>query len=125
MFTVLDSKTRDLPDIDKITATELWARGASAASQFALLRDGTIILIDDTGRKISCPPNRFHIICGLPQDRFIPGWKLPLTTEPILVCDLKKNRRTWEVWPEVGFLQEDYGHTWAAFLLKGRMSHAR
>ena len=63
-FTVIDNKTGEYPDLCKIALEEEWAKGLIYCDMegFALLEDGTLILLDECGRHEYCPSDRFTVI---------------------------------------------------------------
>lgn len=62
-FDVIDTKTREYPDLEKIALTEEWAQGLVYCDMdgFAVREDGSLILLDECGNCVSCPPGRFEI----------------------------------------------------------------
>ena len=62
-FDVIDTKTGEYPDLEKIALTEEWAQGLVYCDMdgFAVLEDGSLILLDECGNCVSCPPGRFEI----------------------------------------------------------------
>lgn len=62
-FDVIDTKTGEYPDLEKIALTEEWAQGLVHCDMdgFAVLEDGSLILLDECGNCVSCPPGRFDI----------------------------------------------------------------
>lgn len=62
-FDVIDTKTGEYPDLEKIALTEEWARGLVYCDMdgFAVREDGSLILLDECGNCVSCPPGRFEI----------------------------------------------------------------
>lgn len=63
-FTVIDNKTGEYPDLWKIATEEEWAKGLMYCDMegFALLEDGTLILLDECGRFEYCPSDRFTVV---------------------------------------------------------------
>ena len=63
-FTVIDKKTRKEADEYEIALKEDWAKGLMYCDMdgFALLQDGTLILVDECGRFEYCPADRFEIV---------------------------------------------------------------
>ena len=62
-FDVIDTKTGEYPDLEKIALTEEWARGLVYCDMdgFAVREDGSLILLDECGNCVSCPAERFEI----------------------------------------------------------------
>lgn len=63
-FTVIDNKTGKYPDLWKIALKEKWAEGLIYCDMegFALLEDGSLILLDECGNFEYCPNNRFTVV---------------------------------------------------------------
>ena len=63
-FTVIDNKTGEYPDLWEIATEEEWAKGLMYCDMegFALLEDGTLILLDECGRFEYCPSDRFTVV---------------------------------------------------------------
>jgi hypothetical protein len=63
-FTVIDNKTGNYPDVERIALEEEWARHLCYCDidSFAITEDGTLILMDDCGRCACCPDGRFTVI---------------------------------------------------------------
>jgi len=59
---VLDRVTGEMADVDRISSEE-WAKGLvyTNISGFALMQDGTLILTDECGNFVYCPPDRFEV----------------------------------------------------------------
>ena len=62
-FDVVDTKTGEYPDLWEIALTEEWAKGLMYCDMdgFAIREDGSLILLDECGNCVSCPPDRFEI----------------------------------------------------------------
>lgn len=62
-FDIVDTKTGEYPDLEKIALTEEWAQGLVYCDMdgFAVWEDGSLILLDECGNCVSCPPGRFEI----------------------------------------------------------------
>ena len=62
-FDVIDTKTGEYPDLEKIALTEEWAQGLVYCDMdgFAVREDGSLILLDECGNCVSCPSGRFEI----------------------------------------------------------------
>lgn len=62
-FNVIDTKTGNYPDIEKIARTEEWACGLAYFNMkgFAINEDGQLILMDECGDSRYCPNDRFKI----------------------------------------------------------------
>ena len=63
-FGVIDKKTGEYPDLEKIAIEEDWAKGLCYCDMegFALSEDGELILMDECGRLAYCPPDRFEVV---------------------------------------------------------------
>ena len=63
-FKVIDNKTKEYPDLCEIALEEEWAKGLMYCDRegFALLEDGTLILLDECGRFEYCPTGRFTVV---------------------------------------------------------------
>jgi hypothetical protein len=63
-FTVIDKKTGKEADEYEIALKEDWAKDLMYCDMegFALLQDGTLILVDECGRFEYCPADRFEIV---------------------------------------------------------------
>ena len=63
-FTVIDNKTGKEADCGKIALHEEWAKGLCYCDMdgFALMQDGSLILMDECGRFAYCPNGRFSIV---------------------------------------------------------------
>lgn len=63
-FSVVDKKTGVYPDLRGIALHEEWAKGLCYCDMegFAILEDGTLILLDECGNVAYCPANRFEIV---------------------------------------------------------------
>jgi len=71
-FAVIDTKNEELPNLDEIK-TESWTTKAFDGStdfdgptDFAILPDGKLILIDDCGHYAECPTGRFRVTLYVP-----------------------------------------------------------
>lgn len=64
-FTVIDNKTGNYPDVEKIAREEEWAKHLIYCDIdcFAVTEDGALILIDDCGNCAYCPADRFAVVC--------------------------------------------------------------
>ena len=62
-FDVIDKTTSKYPDWEKIAIEESWANGLIYCDMdgIAIREDGTLILLDECGNCVSCPPDRFEI----------------------------------------------------------------
>ena len=62
-FDIIDAKTGEYPDLEKIALTEEWAQGLVYCDMdgFAVREDGSLILLDECGNCVSCPAERFEI----------------------------------------------------------------
>ena len=69
-FTVTDTKTGEYPDLSDIALHEEWAQGLMYCDMdgFAILEDGTLILMDECGRFTYCPEGRFQIVPDEPNE---------------------------------------------------------
>ncbi len=63
-FTVIDNKTGEYPDLWEIALTEDWAKHLMYCDMegFALMEDGSLILLDECGNCAYCPSDRFTIV---------------------------------------------------------------
>ena len=63
MFTVIDKQTGKEPDLEAIALKEAWAHNLCYCDMdgFALTQDGSLILLDECGKHVSCPPGRFDV----------------------------------------------------------------
>ena len=63
-FTVIDTKTGEYPDLQKIALKEGWAKGLiySDMEGFAVTEDGSLILMDECGGYSYCPAERFKVV---------------------------------------------------------------
>ena len=62
-FDVVDTKTGKYPDWERIARKESWAKGLVYCDMdgIAIREDGSLILLDECGNCVSCPPDRFEI----------------------------------------------------------------
>ena len=62
-FDVVDTKTGKYPDWERIAREETWAKGLVYCDMdgIAIREDGSLILLDECGNCVSCPPDRFEI----------------------------------------------------------------
>ena len=62
-FDVVDTTTRKYPDWERIAREESWAKGLVYCDMdgIAIREDGSLILLDECGNCVSCPPDRFEI----------------------------------------------------------------
>ena len=62
-FDVVDTKTGEYPDLEKIALKEDWAKHLMYCDMegFAIEEDGTLLLLDECGRQACCPAGRFEI----------------------------------------------------------------
>lgn len=60
---VIDLQTGEYPDLEKIVLEEEWAKGLTYCDMegFAILEDGTLILLDECGTYRICPKGRFRL----------------------------------------------------------------
>ena len=63
-FTVIDNKTGNYPDCEKIALNEDWAKHLCYCDidTFAITEDGGLILMDDCGECAYCPEGRFTVV---------------------------------------------------------------
>ena len=68
-FDVVDTTTGKYPDWERIAREESWAKGLVYCDMdgIAIREDGSLILLDECGNCVSCPPDRFEIRCR-PQE---------------------------------------------------------
>lgn len=64
MFTVIDTKTGEYPDIWEIATSEDWAKDLMYCDMegFAIDQDGLLVLMDECGSYRYCPEGRFEIV---------------------------------------------------------------
>lgn len=69
-FKVLDSLTGEAPLLRKIILNEEWARNLSFSDPegFALMQDGTLVLMDQCGNYAECPMARFKVFVELKSE---------------------------------------------------------
>ena len=62
-FDVVDTTTGKYPDWERITIEEPWANRLVDCDMdgIAIREDGSLILLDEYGKCVSCPPYRFEI----------------------------------------------------------------
>ena len=62
-FDVVDTKTGEYPELEKIALKEDWAKHLMYCDMegFAIEEDGTLLLLDECGRQACCPAGRFEI----------------------------------------------------------------
>ena len=62
-FDVVDTTTGKYPDWERIGREESWAKGLVYCDMdgIAIREDGSLILLDECGNCVSCPPDRFEI----------------------------------------------------------------
>ena len=62
-FGVVDPKTGEYPNLEKIALREDWAKGLMYCDMdgFAIMEDGELLLLDDCGNFAYCPNGRFEI----------------------------------------------------------------
>lgn len=62
-FDVVDTTTGKYPDWERIAREEAWAKGLVYCDMdgIAIREDGSLILLDECGNCVSCPPDRFEI----------------------------------------------------------------
>lgn len=62
-FKVIDRRTMSEADIGKIALTEAWADDLTYCDMqgFAIEEDGNLVLLDECGNYVYCPPGRFII----------------------------------------------------------------
>lgn len=68
-FDVVDITTGKYPDWERIAREESWAKGLVYCDMdgIAIQEDGSLILLDECGNCVSCPPDRFEIRCRPPE----------------------------------------------------------
>lgn len=140
-FTVIDTKTGEYPDLSDIALHEEWAQDLMYCDMegFAILEDGTLILMDECGRFTYCPEGRFQIVPDEPSEPLTLEQLREMDGEPVwvkqlkglsvcdtdwavvefrLAPDVKHDKiRVW--WPgsedEDTPSEDDYGKTWLAY----------
>lgn len=62
-FTVIDKKTGEYPNVEKIALKEEWAKGLIYCDidGFYIGENGELMLADECGNYAFCPPNRFEV----------------------------------------------------------------
>lgn len=62
-FDVVDTTTGKYPDWERIAREEAWAKGLVYCDMdgIAIREDCSLILLDECGNCVSCPPDRFEI----------------------------------------------------------------
>lgn len=62
-FDVVDTRTGEYPDWERIVLEEEWAEGLVYCDidGVAIHEDGSLILLDDCGNCVSCPSDRFLV----------------------------------------------------------------
>ena len=62
-FDVVDTKTGEYPELEKIALKEDWAKHLMYCDMegFAIEEDGTLLLLDECGKQACCPAGRFEI----------------------------------------------------------------
>ena len=67
-FDVIDPKTGEYPDLEKIARTEEWAQNLIYCDMdgFCINEDGNLILLDECGNYVCCPEDRFEVHFNLP-----------------------------------------------------------
>lgn len=62
-FDVVDTTTGKYPNWERIAREESWAKGLVYCDMdgIAIREDGSLILLDECGNCVSCPPDRFEI----------------------------------------------------------------
>ena len=67
-FDVIDPKTVEYPDLEKIARTEEWAQNLIYCDMdgFCISEDGNLILMDECGNYAYCPEDRFEVHFNLP-----------------------------------------------------------
>ena len=68
-FDVVDTTTGKYPDWERIAREESWAKGLVYCDMdgIAIREDGSLILLDECGNCVSCPPDRFEILRRPPE----------------------------------------------------------
>ena len=63
-FTVIDRKTGEYPNTYSIARRCKWAKHLIYCDidGFALMEDGTLVLMDDCGNVAYCPRDRFEVV---------------------------------------------------------------
>lgn len=64
MFTVIDTKTGEYPNLEQIALKEDWAKNLIYCDieGFFIGEDGNLVLLDECGNWVYTPPNRFLVI---------------------------------------------------------------
>lgn len=63
-FTVLDKLTGKIANPEEIALKEKWAKDLMYCDMegFAIEQDGQLVLMDECGKFVYCPQNRFSIV---------------------------------------------------------------
>ena len=63
-FNVIDKQTGKEPDLEKIALNEDWAKDLIYCDMdgFAIMEYGDLILLDECGKHVFCPADRFEIV---------------------------------------------------------------
>ena len=63
-FTVIDKKTGEYPDVEKIALEEEWAKRLIYCDidGFYIGEDGDLVLVDECNNVACCPEGRFEIV---------------------------------------------------------------
>lgn len=74
-FYVIDKRTGEYPDVEKIAKREEWAKKLIYCDIdcFALMEDGELILLDDCGNVAYCPEDRFEVVIREDDDEQMAG----------------------------------------------------
>ena len=70
-FSVVDIRTGEYPDVEKIALNEGWAKGLVYCDieGFFINEDGTLCLADECGNYAYCPHGMFKIVMEFPKIR--------------------------------------------------------
>lgn len=70
IFFVVDKKTGREANPERIALKEEWAKGLIYCDMegFAMLEDGTLILVDECGHYEYCPEGRFEVVKYEPEE---------------------------------------------------------
>jgi|GEM_PF-2390353 len=71
-FDIIDTKTGQYPDVEKIALKEEWAKHLIYCDidGFYIGEDGALLLVDDCGNSAFCPAERFEVTIAGKSDRW-------------------------------------------------------
>jgi hypothetical protein len=112
LFTVIDIQTGKEPDMWEIAKKEEWARGLMFCDMegFAIQDDGTLILTDECGHYVYCPPGRFTVV-----------WPLDAAVKAMIEAEKKnlevvtRSAASWDAGVSVEVIDQIYAEVNAAY----------